>query len=254
GIQHRDLKPSNIMLDGALRPKILDFGLSDDRADRGHLRGTVHYVAPEQLDPSQPIDRRTDVYALGVILYELLCGVTPYRADTTSELLDAVRLGQPRLPIEINSNVPAALQAIALKAMERNAADRYQTAAEMVRDLDRYLVGQPVEARPTQYAATLATRVRGHVDQVAEWLRLKLIYPHEAKNLTAAYKTLEAREDDWIVASRILSYSQIVLYLGAFVLTMGGVYYFYAHRVAKAVTGMVGPFLVLGAPFIGLNL
>ena len=74
GIQHRDLKPSNIMLDAALSPKILDFGLSDSDPSRGHLRGTVHYVAPEQLDPSQPIDRRTDVYAMGVILYELICG------------------------------------------------------------------------------------------------------------------------------------------------------------------------------------
>lgn len=254
GIQHRDLKPSNIMLDHGLRPKILDFGLSDDRPDRGHLRGTVHYVAPEQLDPSQPIDRRTDVYALGVILYELLCGVTPYRADTTAALLEQVKLGQPRLPSEINPNVSGALQAIALKAMERQPADRYQTAAELVRDLDRYLAGQPVEARPTQYASTLSTRIRAHVDQVGEWRRLKLIYPHEATKLTSAYKTLEAREDDWIVASRVLSYSQIVLYLGAFVLMIGSFYYFYARRVLNAIPGIPGPTLVLGVPFVGLNL
>jgi serine/threonine protein kinase len=254
GIQHRDLKPSNIMLDGALRPKILDFGLSDDRPDRGHLRGTVQYVAPEQLDPTQPIDRRTDVYALGVILYELLSGVTPYRADSTTDLLDAVKAGQPRLPSEINPAVPASLQAIALKAMETRPADRYQSAAELVRDLDRYLSGQPVEARPTQYASTLSTRIRTHVDQVGEWRRLKLIYPHEATRLTTAYKTLEAREDDWIVASRVLSYSQIVLYLGAFVLVIGSLYYFYAHRVAGTVTGLANPTLVLGAPFLGLNL
>ena len=79
-----------------------------------------------------------------MILYELLCGVTPYRADSTDDLLAAVRSGQPRLPVEINPSVPPALQAIALKAMERHPADRYQTAAEMVRDFDRYLAGQPV--------------------------------------------------------------------------------------------------------------
>ena len=253
GIQHRDLKPSNIMLDGALRPKILDFGLSDDRPDRGHLVGTVQYVAPEQLDTSQRIDRRTDVYALGVILYELLCGVTPYRADSTADILDAVKIGQPRLPIEINPNVPPALQAIALKAMERRPVDRYQTAAEMVRDLDRYLAGQPVEAKPTQYALTLSTRARTHVDQIAEWLRLKLIYPHEAAKLKAAYKPLEAREDDWILASRVLSYSQIVLYLGAFVLLIGSAYYFYGYRVAE-IPNFPKPLIVLGAPFVGLNL
>src|SRR6187397_1543691 len=101
GIQHRDLKPSNIMLDGALSPKILDFGLSDSDAWRGHLRGTPTYIAPEQLDPSQPIDARTDVYALGVIFYELLCGATPYSGSTT-EVLTAVQAGQPRLPIEVD--------------------------------------------------------------------------------------------------------------------------------------------------------
>ena len=133
GLQHRDLKPSNIMLDNSLAPKILDFGLSDSDPARGHLRGTVHYVAPEQLDPSQPIDRRTDVYAMGVILYELLCGVTPFRGETTADVLEAVRQADPRLPVEIAPDVPAGLQAIALKAMERRPADRYQSAGEMAR-------------------------------------------------------------------------------------------------------------------------
>ena len=72
GVQHRDLKPSNIMLDAKLSPRILDFGLSAGDPARGHFIGTLPYIAPEQLDRSQPIDARTDVYALGVILYELL--------------------------------------------------------------------------------------------------------------------------------------------------------------------------------------
>jgi len=253
GLQHRDLKPSNIMLDGALAPKILDFGLSDGDPTRGHLRGTVHYVAPEQLDPSQPIDRRTDVYALGVILYELLCGATPFSGETTAEVLDAVRHAAPRLPVEIAPGVPAGLQAIALKAMERRPADRYQTADELARDLDRYLDGRPVSARPTLYATTLGARVRPHLDQVGEWLRLRLIYPHEAARLTSAYQALEAREDDWIGAGRVLSYSQIALYLGAFLLFAGSLFYFVAHLVENAVSGLTKPALVLGLPFVGLN-
>jgi hypothetical protein len=253
GIQHRDLKPSNIMLDGALSPKILDFGLSDSDSRRGHLRGTPAYIAPEQIDPSQPIDARTDVYALGVIFYELLCGATPY-ADSTAEVLSAVQIGRPRLPIEIDSRVPDPLQAVALKAMEKRPADRYQSARDMVRDLDRYLAGLPVTARPTQYAATLAARVAPHLEQVAEWLRLKLVHPHEASRIESAYRALDARDDDWIVASRALTPSQIWLYLGAFFLFAGALFYFVAHRVYGAVDGLTGPILILGLPFAGLNL
>ena len=253
GIQHRDLKPSNIMLDVALSPKILDFGLSAGAPTEGHFIGTPHYLAPEQLDPAAPIDARTDVYALGVILYELLSNTVPYGGATPSDILAALRRGQPRLPVEINPRAPEPLQAIALKAMEPRPSDRYQSAREMSLDLRRYLDGRPVLARPTMYATTLESRMRPHVDQIEEWLRLKLIYPHEAERLRAAYRRLEAREDDWIVGSRTLSYSQIALYLGAFLLVAGSLFYFGAHRFHDAVRGVVRPFFALAVPFIGLN-
>jgi serine/threonine protein kinase len=254
GLQHRDLKPSNIMVDDRLRPKILDFGLSSGDPTTGHFVGTVRYIAPEQLDSTQPIDARTDVYALGVILYELLTGEVPFRGATDSDIIAAIRSGQPRLPVEIDPRVPAPLQAIALKAMERRPEDRYATARDLVLDLDRYLERRPVLARPTLYGTTLAARTRPHLDQIAEWLRLRLIYPHEAAELHAAYRRLDAREDDWIVASRALTPSQIALYLGAFFLFAGSLFYFVAHRVYDAASGTVWPFIVLGAPFLGLNL
>jgi hypothetical protein len=254
GLQHRDLKPSNIMVDTLLVPRILDFGLSSGQPDRGHLRGTVHYVAPEQLDPSKPIDNRTDVYALGVILYELLCGRPPYAGAGDAEIVAAIRAGQPRLPIEIAPETPEPLQAIALKAMERDPAARYQSAADLAADLRRYVEGRPVQARPSVYASTLGARVGPHLQQIGDWLGLRLIHPHEAERLRSAYAALDAREDDWIVESRALSYAQIALYLGAFLLVCGSLFYFAAHRWYDAVHGIARPLAVLGLPFVGLNL
>ncbi len=254
GLQHRDLKPSNIMLDAQLEPRLLDFGLSGRDPSRGHLRGTLPYLAPEQLDPDRPIDARADIYALGVILYELLCGAPPFTGHDTGETVEAIRAGTPRLPVEVDPAVPEPLQAIALKAMEREPAARYQSAREMAEDLRRFLDGRPVLARPTAYAAALGTRLVPHLEQIAEWARLKLIYPHEAARLRGAYRQLDRREDDWIVESRVLSYSQIALYLGAFFLVAGSLFYFAADRVYGAVEGVWRPFLVLGLPFLGLNL
>ncbi len=254
GLQHRDLKPSNIMLDAQLRPRILDFGLSASHPARGHFRGTPRYLAPEQLDPSMAIDARTDVYALGAVLYELLCGVPPFDGHDEAEVLAAVRAGTPRLPIEIEPRAPEPLQAIALKALEHDPGDRYASAHEMALDLGRYVEGRPVLARPSQYVSVLATRVRPHLQQIEDWLRLKLIYVHEATTLRAAYRHLDRREDDWIGESRSLSYSQIALYLGAFILMCGSLFYFYARQLNEALTGVAEPFVVLGLPFIGLNL
>jgi hypothetical protein len=248
-----DLKPSNIMVDAALVPRVLDFGLSGGDG-AGHLEGTVHYLAPEQLDRGRAVDARADVHALGVILYELLCGRAPYEGATDAEVLAAIRRGAPPLPVEIAGNVPEPLQAIALKALEPDPALRYPSAREMALDLRRYVDGTPVLARPSIYSSTLGDRAGGHLQQIAEWLRLRLIHPHEAERLRGAYAALEAREDDWIVETRALSYTQIALYFGAFLLVCGSLFYFVASRWHHAVQGLARPIAVLGLPFAGLNL
>ncbi len=228
------------MLDAKLQPRILDFGLSAADASRGHLAGTPPYMAPEQLDPARPIDARTDVYALGMILYEMLCGRTPS--------------GQPPvLPIEIVPSVPAPLQAIALAAMEQDPARRYQSALDMASDLRRYLEGRRVLARPSVYGITLGARIQPHLDEIREWVRLRLVHPHEAERLREAYAALSAPEDDWILEGRLLTYAQIALYLGAFLLIAGSLFYFVAARWYENVHGVVGPFMALALPFLGLN-
>jgi serine/threonine protein kinase len=253
GLTHRDLKPANVMLDARLAPRILDFGLSSGDPRSGHLKGTLPYIAPEQLDPDRPIDARADVYGLGAILYELLAGAAPYAPLDGAPLVAAIRGGHPRLPIEIDPHVPEPLQAIALTAMEADPERRYRSALDMAADLGRFLEGRPVLARPSIYATTLATRTRPHLSEIQEWLRLRLIYRHEAERLQDAYRALEKRDDDWIVESRTLSYPQIALYLGAFLLVCGSLFYFVAARWHEAVVGIAQPFAVLGLPFIGLN-
>ena len=262
GIQHRDLKPSNILLKPDLSPKILDFGLSASRPDRGHGVGTLAYMAPEQLDRQAPIDHRTDIYALGVVLYELICGQHPFAGYEGEALIEAIRAGQPRLPVEVDPRVCEPLQAIALQAMALAPQERYRSAAQMAEDLERYLQGRVVLARPRLYDRALARRSERHLDEIRDWERSGLVYPHEGDRLRRAYRRLESREDDWIVDSRVLSFHQICLYLGVFFVAVGGLLYFAAYiserskpwwLLAGMLAGQLAP-AILGIPFAGLTL
>ncbi len=155
GIVHRDVKPANVLIDGEGEPRLSDFGLALDldASDRitlsGQLVGTPAYVSPEQASGDRgAIGPTTDVYALGAVLYHALVGRPPFAGDTILEVLRRVHEEDPRPLRQIQPSVHPDLETITLKCMEKAPARRYESAAAVAAELDRFLAGEAIRARP----------------------------------------------------------------------------------------------------------
>lgn len=179
GIVHRDLKPSNVLLASDGTPKIVDFGVACRLdCDPGLTAtsapiGTPSYMSPEQArGESTAIGPRSDVYALGAILYEALTGRPPFRAESTVETLRQVQFDEPVPPTRFDPRLRRDLETICQKALQKDPERRYATAAELAADLRRFLQGEPIHARPA-----------GRLERAYKWTRR---YPARAALIGSA--------------------------------------------------------------------
>lgn len=153
GLVHRDVKPANILIDQAGRPRVTDFGLAknlekdDGLTSTGEILGSINYMAPEQASArGDLVDRMTDVYSLGAVLYYLCTGQPPFETDNPVDTLLKILDAQPVSADRLNPELDAEVVAICMRCLEKEPKNRYLTAAEFANEIDRYLKGEPVQA------------------------------------------------------------------------------------------------------------
>ncbi|MBI3008482.1 MAG: serine/threonine protein kinase [Candidatus Omnitrophica bacterium] len=170
GIVHRDIKPGNVMINEFGAPLLTDFGLvkpegKDRMTATGAILGTPIYMPPEQTR-GEKVDMRSDIYSLGIILYEMLTGHVPFEVgegETVQDLMNRIRDQEPPSPRKHNRKISGRLEAIVLKAIEKSPSGRYQSAGELLDDLTRYTKDEPVRARKPSITEYFERSFRRHL-------------------------------------------------------------------------------------------
>ena len=181
GVVHRDLKPANVLLDEQGAAYVVDFGLAVEQGAEGltatgHVVGTPAYMSPEQAKADRErVGEASDVYALGAILFECLTGQPPFRRASLGETLHAVIHDEPPRPRGLNPRVPPELEAVALKALAKDPAQRYPSAAALREDLRRFAQGEPVQARLPSRWTRLRAWARRHPGRALVAAQLALV-------------------------------------------------------------------------------
>lgn len=186
GIIHRDIKPQNIMLlkDGTI--KVADFGiaaLENEMQESGQAVGSIHYIAPEQARGENP-DARSDIYSLGIVMYEMLTGRKPYAGETIGEIAVKHMSSLPTMPSDIMPDIPPELERITLKAMSCPINKRYQSANELLDDLDKFTQAQIVQEKKPEYENPAVAPVRSVSEMSREKYSLR-----RKRSGTVAYMT-----------------------------------------------------------------
>jgi tRNA A-37 threonylcarbamoyl transferase component Bud32 len=174
GTLHRDLKPQNVLIDAADQPRITDFGLAKIMKDdsgltqTGVVMGSPSYMPPEQAAGRVgDIGPASDVYSLGAMLYELLTGRPPFRGTTAMATLYEVMEAEPVAPRRLKADIPPDLETICLKCLEKSPSSRYPTARALAEELDRFLKGEPIQARPASAVRKTVSWARRHPGALA---------------------------------------------------------------------------------------
>jgi serine/threonine protein kinase/tetratricopeptide (TPR) repeat protein len=162
GVVHRDLKPSNIMIDQDGNAKIMDFGIARSLSGKGItgagvMIGTPEYMSPEQVE-GKDIDQRSDIYSLGVILYEMVTGRRPFEGETPLSVAHKQKYEAPLDPRKLNAQVPDDLSRVILRCLEKDKEERYHTSSEIVSDLDKIEKGLPTTERVAAARKPLTSR------------------------------------------------------------------------------------------------
>jgi serine/threonine protein kinase/formylglycine-generating enzyme required for sulfatase activity len=201
GLVHRDIKPGNILLESSGKPFVTDFGLALREQDVGkgsRYAGTPAYMSPEQAcGEGHRVDGRSDIFSLGVVLYELLTGNRPFKADSRDELLAQIACVEARPPRQIDSTVPKELDRICLRALSKRASERYSTARDMAEDLRHFFGNAPDEEMTTvKYAskngANGGTAVRTPIASLAT-------HSHPVQIVPKGLRSFDAEDRDFFL-------------------------------------------------------
>ncbi len=206
GFVHRDLKPANLLVGKGGKPRVIDFGVAraidseqtlPSATETGKVVGTVRYMSPEQWDPERAIDGRSDVFSLGTILFELLAGQLPYEVPSDSPYQAAVAIRElvPRRPSELKQELRGDLEVILMKCLEKDPAQRYESAQALAQDLRCWLEDRPILARTPGFLEQAFRLVRRHRAAAALALLFLLALVGGLAGTSVGYlRALEAEE------------------------------------------------------------